>query len=128
VAYYPIQSPGGKVTSTAHRLTPDWQVVADHQSPRAAWVVREQEAVRGDQRRLIWSWFSVAGSRVPTLSQAKLHEMLGILNGDRSGAVFAVSAVCRDTCDDAAHRLEDFLTYSGEALHQLSDTNPVREL
>ncbi|MFM8356746.1 MAG: exosortase C-terminal domain/associated protein EpsI, partial [Gammaproteobacteria bacterium] len=89
------------------------------------WQVRERELVQNGRRRLVWSWFNIGGSRVPSLSQAKLHEVLGIVKGDRSGALLAVSTVCAETCADAAPRLEAFLTISEEALHQLSDTDPV---
>jgi len=125
VAFYPVQVPGGKVTSTAHRIAPDWAIVADRRVDHSGWQVREQELVQNGSRRLVWSWFDIAGSRVPSLSQAKLHEVLGILKGDRSGALLAVSTVCAEPCADAAPRLEAFLTISEEALHQLSDTDPV---
>jgi EpsI family protein len=125
LAYYPVQAPGGKVTSTAHRIAPGWGVGADRRVAHAGRWVREQELVQNDQRRLVWSWFHMAGSRVPSLFQAKLHELQGLLTGDRSGAWVAVSTTCAETCVDAGLRLEAFLTISEEALHHLSDTNPV---
>lgn len=125
VAFYPVQVPGGKVTSTAHRIAPDWAIVADRRVDHSGWQVREQELVQNGRRRLVWTWFDIGGSRVPSLSQAKLHEILGIVKGDRSGALLAVSTVCAKTCVDGAPRLEAFLTISEKALHQLSDTDPV---
>lgn len=128
VAFYPVQAPGGKVTSTGHRLAPDWRIVSDRRAAHAGLVVREQEIVQDDRRRLVWSWFHVGGSTTPGLSGAKLREVLGILKGDRSGAVVALSAACEESCLEAGRRLEKFLTISGQALHALSDTNPVRGL
>jgi EpsI family protein len=128
LAYFPVQAPGGKVTSTAHRLAPEWRVVSERQVQQAGIMLREQELVRGDQRRLLWTWFHVAGRSAPTLAQAKALEVLGILTGDRSGAVIALSTVCLGTCPDAGLRLEKFLTISAQALHGLSDTTPLREL
>ncbi len=119
-AIYRRQDPERRLIHHRNRLVnPGVAVVARRQVParigNQEFTVNELEAML-EERRLIWTWYLVAGRPATGSIQAKLMELRGILSGRRDAVALAVSAACDPDCDAARARLRTFLEDSGESL------------
>jgi EpsI family protein len=121
VARYPRQQPNGKVAATGHDLESGWSRQRNRSAHRAGLDLQEIELVRGDRRRLVWVWYRVGGRNTASLAQAKVFEVLGVLRGETTGALVAVSVECSITCDGQRSILERFLNSRAADLHLLAD-------
>jgi EpsI family protein len=121
LARYPEQQPNGKVTATGHDLEARWSRQQSRIARYGDLEVEELELLRGDRKRLVWSWYRVGGSNAARLTQAKMLEVMGILKGDPTGALVIVSAECGASCDTQRAILERFLKSRAADLHLLAD-------
>jgi hypothetical protein len=76
--------------------------------------VVEQEGEFEGERRLMWSWYWVAGAATMDALDARMLYVRGLLVGRRDAVAVAVSVACGDTCDSARERVAGFVRASGE--------------
>jgi len=83
--------------------------------PHALVVIEHEGAVFGS-RRLVWSWYAVAGTPVASRQRARLRQVFGLFAGRRDAAVLALAVVCEQDCTAAREILHDYLRGPGAPL------------
>jgi EpsI family protein len=86
--------------------------------------VLEQEGEFEGERRLMWSWYTVAGATTIDALDARMLYVRGLLTGRRDAVATAVSVACGDTCDSARERIAQFVAGSAESLRWEPETQP----
>jgi exosortase len=120
LARYLKQQPNGKVAATGHDLEGGWSRTRSSIRTVADLEVQEIDLVQGNKRRLVWFWYHIGGRSTPGLASAKLFEAIGLLEGNLSGAVIAVSAECVNSCEIERTKIETFIERRVSDLHLLA--------
>lgn len=120
-ALYPAQNWGAELFIRGNTVTGQgWRRITSrsHETTIAGQALRveENQGELAGQRRLIWSWYYVAGTPVIRREHARIVQLKGLLAGRRDAAVLAVSAVCNWDCDQARIVLQRYMEEGGAEL------------
>ena len=123
---YARQQQGHELVYYNNRIAePDiWRemVRLENLSPPQIMQVREHRLVSTDgQRRIVWSWYRVAGRTTTSRYMVKLLQVAGLLTGTTRAAVVAVATDGGDDVEAARRRLGDFVTIMNSQLMDLAD-------
>jgi len=107
--YFIDQKQGEELIQWGNRIAPDSMLISERlvgpigQSGR---IVREAIVWTGDELRLVWYWYRVAGIDTPLQSKAKFLELVAFLRRSAVAELITLSAVCdSDSCAAAAAAL-----------------------
>ena len=113
-ALYVQQDAGHRLITYANSFVPpSWQPVSRKDmtvpiSGESALSVIELEGYLGEQRRLVWGWYMVAGRPAASSLQAKLLELMGLVSGRRDAVAVALSGECLTDCGSVRGQLTAF--------------------
>ncbi|ADH86437.1 exosortase C-terminal domain/associated protein EpsI [Desulfurivibrio alkaliphilus] len=120
-ALYPVQDWGAELFTSGNSVTGEgWRqlgvsLVEVNIAGQKMQVVEHVGILYG-QRRLIWSWYYVAGTPVVNRQYARLVQLKGIFAGRRDAGVLAVSLVCGWGCDESRAILRGYVEEAGAGL------------
>jgi EpsI family protein len=127
IGYYPVQTQGSEVINDLNRIggTGYWREVYSRGRPTRVGesMVLEQVLERGDQQRLVWYWYRIAGCHTVNRYEAKWLQALGLLRGDLHASVVALAVDPRDNMAAARKLLGEFMGAMEHALVRAADGN-----
>ncbi len=96
IGLYPVQKQGKELINALNRISDDKIWYSGYQRAKLYRIngrqVLEQVLESKDGRqRLVWYWYNVAGQNTVNKYQAKLLQILGLINGTRQAAVVAIA-------------------------------------
>ncbi len=81
----------------------------------------------GNQRRLVWYWYRVAGHYTTSQTAAKILQLVGLATGHESAAVIALAADNDGDIAQVRREMDDFLAAMGQAIAQFVDDQTVKQ-
>lgn len=114
VGYYPVQKQGAELINDRNQISnkEQWRKIysASHLQTAGSQKVLEQLLDDGTKKQLlIWYWYNVSGTVTTNKYEAKILQILGLLQGKPWGFVTAVAVEKNDDIDINRQVLKDFL-------------------
>jgi EpsI family protein len=110
---YTTQAQGAEMISSENRLAPDSAILAERSAgplDRQSRIVREAIVRDAAGVRLVWYWYRVADTEVPSAGKAKALELVAFLKRNPASEIVIVSTPCAPAdCRDAGSALLEFV-------------------
>jgi EpsI family protein len=131
-AIYQQQSQGRELINDLNLISSgrNWQQLSAERTivTDAGLALIETELVSpGNQRRLVWYCYRVAGHYTTSRLAAKALQLVGLVIGRERAAVIALAAVSDDDLTRVRHEMDDFLAAMGPAIAQFVDGQTVNQ-
>ena len=132
VGLYTHQSQGSELINDENRISDGitWQVAGaeSNQVSSGGYPIIETEiSSMGDQPRLVWYCYRVAGRYTTNRLEAKFLQLIGQLTGQQGAAVLALATDYNSDMAPARRELDDFLGGMESALAQVLDGKPDQQ-
>jgi EpsI family protein len=126
LGFYPQQEQGRELIYYSNQIADanTWRIqnAREHPVAQGAWEVQENVLISaGNQRRLVWYWYRVAGRTTTSRNISKVLQVLGQLTGNTRASVVAVVTETGEDVEVARQRIDDFVSVMSQQLIQLAD-------
>ena len=120
IGYYHSQRDGAEAISSLNRLTDPyddpWKLTAAGAADSVLGPINENEIMRQQRKRLVWSAYVVGDDWYTSPYRAKIAQVLALLRGNRQAAYLTLSTDFDDDLPALRQRLDDALSALAPAL------------
>ncbi|VAW54755.1 Eight transmembrane protein EpsH / EpsI protein [hydrothermal vent metagenome] len=123
---YPTQKQGEEVINDLNRITDGrtWRTLYQKEKLVDAGKYLVLEQLLKDNsgvRRLVWYWYRVAKRTTVNKYQAKVYQVLGLLQGRQQASVIAIATKFDGEVESSRHLLSRFIEQVGSPIEKIAD-------